>query len=73
MTTDAIDRLVDHFDGRIEAHETLDQARFDILGHRLERIERIIIASAATLILGMAGVIGTLLWRLPLGTPGVHP
>lgn len=64
-----LDRLAERFDERIEAHETLDQTRFGALHDRLGKIEKIIFWAAAGLISGQAGVIATLLWRLPAGHP----
>ena len=54
---------------RIAAHIEICSVRYASILARVDRLERVIIGAAASVIVGLAGILGTLLCRLP----AVHP
>lgn len=49
--------------GRIDSHEEVCALRWGMVLSRMDRLERIMVTAAGTLIVGMAGLIVTLLLR----------
>jgi hypothetical protein len=50
--------------GRISSHERVCEERYQGINNRLERLEKIIMWSGATTIMGMGSIIVTLLVKL---------
>lgn len=48
---------------RIDSHEKVCLVRWEQILKRMDRIEHIVVGTAGTLILGMAGLLATLLMR----------
>lgn len=51
---------------RIETHEAVCAERWKEIVRRMDRLERLVAGAAGTLIVGMAGLIVTLLFRTPV-------